>query len=113
MKSLSFLTCLSVISVPRKVPIGDALLELRDCVMGSETCEEIFAASSPHTDMWLNGGAPFIAGHCCWVVSHVVHLQKFPKVSSKSFPSYTCSSFLEFSFLEGKRRGKSPWSTRQ
>ena len=37
------------------VPFGDAAIATRDAVLASETCEELFAPSSPHTYLWLSG----------------------------------------------------------
>ena len=37
------------------VPIGDAALATRDTVLAAETCEELFAPDSPHTQLGLNG----------------------------------------------------------
>ncbi|CAD7956750.1 unnamed protein product [Amoebophrya sp. A25] len=40
---------------PSTVPIGIIVLRLRDCVIGSETCEELFTPNSPHITMSLDG----------------------------------------------------------
>ncbi|MCI0396675.1 MAG: NAD(+) synthase [Chloroflexi bacterium] len=37
------------------VPFGDAAIATRDTVLASETCEELFAPSSPHTYLGLDG----------------------------------------------------------
>jgi len=37
------------------VMIGDGCLRLIDCVLGAETCEELFAPQSPHTYLGLDG----------------------------------------------------------
>lgn len=37
------------------VPFGDGALALRDTVLASETCEELFAVDSPNTYLGLNG----------------------------------------------------------
>ncbi|ORY78946.1 hypothetical protein BCR37DRAFT_98573 [Protomyces lactucae-debilis] len=38
-----------------EVPFGDAVISLRDTVVGAETCEELFTPQSPHINMSLNG----------------------------------------------------------
>ncbi|ORZ29590.1 hypothetical protein BCR44DRAFT_115967 [Catenaria anguillulae PL171] len=38
-----------------RVPFGDAVVATLDTVIGVEMCEEVFAASSPHTSMALDG----------------------------------------------------------
>ena len=37
------------------VPFGDVAVALRDSVIATETCEELFAPYSPHTYLGLNG----------------------------------------------------------
>ncbi|EPY50013.1 glutamine-dependent NAD synthetase [Schizosaccharomyces cryophilus OY26] len=43
-----------------QVPIGDAILQCKDTVVGIETCEELFTPSSPHVDMALDGVEIFL-----------------------------------------------------
>lgn len=47
---------------PRTVPIGILVLRLEDCVLGSETCEELFTPDSPHISMGLDGVDIFANG---------------------------------------------------
>ncbi|KAL2312430.1 putative glutamine-dependent NAD(+) synthetase [Schizosaccharomyces pombe] len=42
------------------VPIGDAILQCNETVVGVETCEELFTPNSPHIDMALDGVEIFI-----------------------------------------------------
>lgn len=39
----------------RSVPFGDAVLAFEDCVLGVETCEELFTPAAPHIDLALSG----------------------------------------------------------
>ncbi|KAI9223358.1 hypothetical protein BC828DRAFT_403232 [Blastocladiella britannica] len=43
-----------------RVPFGDAVIETLDTVIGIETCEEVFAAASPHVPMALDGAEVFL-----------------------------------------------------
>ncbi|KAK9362265.1 hypothetical protein V1504DRAFT_403714 [Lipomyces starkeyi] len=38
-----------------EVDFGDAVLATQDCVVGAETCEELFTPDAPHIDMSLDG----------------------------------------------------------
>lgn len=49
-------SCLLVIAgAPRIVPFGDVYLQLNDCSVGVESCEELFAPESPHIRLGLAG----------------------------------------------------------
>ena len=37
------------------MPFGDAVLAFEDCVLGVETCEELFTPAAPHIDLALSG----------------------------------------------------------
>jgi len=39
----------------KSVPFGDAVLAFEDCVLGVETCEELFTPAAPHIDLALSG----------------------------------------------------------
>ena len=42
-------------SSQRSVPFGDAVLAFEDCVLGVETCEELFTPAAPHINLALSG----------------------------------------------------------
>ena len=39
----------------KSVPFGDAVLAFEDCVLGVETCEELFTPAAPHIELALSG----------------------------------------------------------
>lgn len=45
-----------------KVPFGDAAIATKDCVLASESCEELFTPASPHIFLGLNGVEIFSNG---------------------------------------------------
>lgn len=55
MEVLNLPNCIRDINGQDKCPFGVAIVEFRDCVIASETCEELFTPQSPHIDLSLNG----------------------------------------------------------
>lgn len=48
----------------KECPFGFAAIQCNDCVLASETCEELFVPRSPHLDLCLNGVDIFTNGSC-------------------------------------------------
>ena len=53
---------IATITGQTKVPFGDGIITTRDTIIGCETCEEMFAPESPHTNMALQGVEIFTNG---------------------------------------------------
>ena len=54
-ESLTLPSCITDVTGQTEVPIGDALLQTADTVLGVELCEELFTATSPHIGHALQG----------------------------------------------------------